>query len=342
MAFNNSKLQSNHNPTNEKAEDVPNVSRPKNNSQQTLLEGLQVQNSNQSFYNAYKGSNASNLTLTTSNGSITQSQIMNNPYLHKNSEGSFSSVGNINSVPYNYPVSLIPNDSLNNPVFYSPNPLVPVNLNQFNQTVHFNNPFQQFSDNNAQLYNSNPGIPHQRNFPYELPSSGLKPEFPSFLKYNLDAQKQSPNSLLFSSNFNFGVPKIAMGTVNNKVTDTNMQPRTSLNLPTRSYNDTTNYVDPLSSKTVVFPDKNRIDSFQLNSRRPTINILDDKKIIKHRPLCNLCGKTFSRASSLKTHIFTVHERIKKYQCPYKECNKRFTTNSNMRRHVRIHERSDSK
>lgn len=64
------------------------------------------------------------------------------------------------------------------------------------------------------------------------------------------------------------------------------------------------------------------------------------KKTKARPKCDLCFKSFSRQSSLKTHITTVHKKIKNYECPYSNCNKRFSTNSNMRRHVRIHEKNN--
>lgn len=345
MSLNNINSHPQSGVTKEKGDSSSNISvRPKTNSQQTLMDGSLPQNSNVPL-NVYKGSNTSHLTLPTPHGSMSQTQMMNNPYIHKNSGSSFSSTGHMNSLPHNYPLTIMPNDSPNNQMFYSPNPLIPMNINQYNQPVHFNNPFKQYHDNDPQLYNSNLNIPlMQRNLANEMPNSGFKPEFSPFLKYNFDVQQQSPNSLLFSSNFNFGVPKIATGTINNKKPDTNPPSRSSLNPSTRYYAEmlSNNNIDPLTSGTVVFPDKHKNDTFQPKEKKPMIDILDDRKIIKHRPLCSLCGKTFSRASSLKTHIFTVHERIKKYQCPYKECSKRFTTNSNMRRHVRIHERYDSK
>lgn len=49
--------------------------------------------------------------------------------------------------------------------------------------------------------------------------------------------------------------------------------------------------------------------------------------------CPLCSKTFSRKSSLITHIRN-HSAERKYICSY--CQKRFTQAANLRNHERIH------
>ncbi|ORX44271.1 hypothetical protein DM01DRAFT_1258936, partial [Hesseltinella vesiculosa] len=51
--------------------------------------------------------------------------------------------------------------------------------------------------------------------------------------------------------------------------------------------------------------------------------------------CPQCTKTFSRPSSLRTHIFS-HTGEKPYGCPFEGCGRRFSVQSNMRRHLRVH------
>ncbi|KAI8060457.1 hypothetical protein BC940DRAFT_312056 [Gongronella butleri] len=51
--------------------------------------------------------------------------------------------------------------------------------------------------------------------------------------------------------------------------------------------------------------------------------------------CPQCNKTFSRPSSLRTHLFS-HSGEKPYVCPHDGCGRRFSVQSNMRRHLRVH------
>ncbi|OSX60659.1 hypothetical protein POSPLADRAFT_1083434, partial [Postia placenta MAD-698-R-SB12] len=50
-----------------------------------------------------------------------------------------------------------------------------------------------------------------------------------------------------------------------------------------------------------------------------------------RHICPYCHKRFNRPSSLNIHINT-HTGATPYECP--KCGRRFSVNSNMRRHYR--------
>lgn len=51
--------------------------------------------------------------------------------------------------------------------------------------------------------------------------------------------------------------------------------------------------------------------------------------------CSYCQKGFSRPSSLRIHIYS-HTGEKPFACPEPECGRKFSVQSNMRRHLRIH------
>ncbi|KAI8341187.1 hypothetical protein BC941DRAFT_416071 [Chlamydoabsidia padenii] len=51
--------------------------------------------------------------------------------------------------------------------------------------------------------------------------------------------------------------------------------------------------------------------------------------------CPECTKSFSRPSSLRTHMYS-HTGEKPFACPYTDCNRTFSVQSNMRRHIRVH------
>ncbi|RCH86916.1 hypothetical protein CU098_005267 [Rhizopus stolonifer] len=55
----------------------------------------------------------------------------------------------------------------------------------------------------------------------------------------------------------------------------------------------------------------------------------------NRYRCNQCQKTFSRPSSLRIHILS-HTGEKPHVCPQPGCGKRFSVQSNMRRHLKVH------
>ncbi|KAK9766553.1 hypothetical protein K7432_004311 [Basidiobolus ranarum] len=52
-------------------------------------------------------------------------------------------------------------------------------------------------------------------------------------------------------------------------------------------------------------------------------------------ICEECSRSFSRPSALKTHMYT-HTGEKPFTCSYHECDKRFSVESNLRRHYRLH------
>ncbi|KZT60937.1 hypothetical protein CALCODRAFT_409394, partial [Calocera cornea HHB12733] len=50
--------------------------------------------------------------------------------------------------------------------------------------------------------------------------------------------------------------------------------------------------------------------------------------------CSVCEKAFPKASTLQTHMST-HTGERPYECPVKGCGKRFSVQSNMRRHQKM-------
>ncbi|KAF5346247.1 hypothetical protein D9758_014373 [Tetrapyrgos nigripes] len=54
-----------------------------------------------------------------------------------------------------------------------------------------------------------------------------------------------------------------------------------------------------------------------------------------RYICSTCYKRFSRPSSLRIHTNT-HTGATPFQCPFPNCGRKFSVNSNMRRHYRNH------
>ncbi|KAI8356651.1 hypothetical protein BD560DRAFT_406505 [Blakeslea trispora] len=66
---------------------------------------------------------------------------------------------------------------------------------------------------------------------------------------------------------------------------------------------------------------------------PNTSITNNNSMNRYR--CNQCQKTFSRPSSLRIHILS-HTGEKPHICPHSGCGKRFSVQSNMRRHLKVH------
>ncbi|RCH96892.1 hypothetical protein CU097_014815 [Rhizopus azygosporus] len=58
-------------------------------------------------------------------------------------------------------------------------------------------------------------------------------------------------------------------------------------------------------------------------------------VAPRRYKCSVCPKRFTRPSSLATHMHS-HTGEKPYACEFKDCGRRFSVVSNLRRHAKIH------
>ena len=59
-------------------------------------------------------------------------------------------------------------------------------------------------------------------------------------------------------------------------------------------------------------------------------------IITHSPFhCDICDKSFLRASTLKIHI-RRHTGERPYKCPYEKCEKAFSESGNLKTHIKVH------
>lgn len=176
--------------------------------------------------------------------------------------------------------------------------------------VQFTNPFQQRETmpfNNTSV----PLIQRDRSLDSSSSAFFFKQDFSPLLKQTFESFQQQKQSLGLKKLSNVSIPK------------------QTLNSPSRFCNEMVNQFPKFETYTI----KNEVEGLSQE------NSFALKKKIKLRPKCDLCSKSFSRQSSLKTHITTVHKKIKNYECPYSNCNKKFSTNSNMRRHIRIHEKN---
>ncbi|KAI8365185.1 uncharacterized protein BYT42DRAFT_505620 [Radiomyces spectabilis] len=52
-------------------------------------------------------------------------------------------------------------------------------------------------------------------------------------------------------------------------------------------------------------------------------------------ICPYCQKAFTRPSSLRTHTYS-HTGEKPFECTEEGCGRKFSVQSNLRRHLRIH------
>ncbi|KAI7879249.1 hypothetical protein K492DRAFT_208389 [Lichtheimia hyalospora FSU 10163] len=62
--------------------------------------------------------------------------------------------------------------------------------------------------------------------------------------------------------------------------------------------------------------------------------------VKRRYQCDICHKWFSRPTALRTHTY-IHTGEKPFECSITGCGRRFAVVSNLRRHYRVHFKSDN-
>ena len=55
--------------------------------------------------------------------------------------------------------------------------------------------------------------------------------------------------------------------------------------------------------------------------------------------CNICKKTFSTFGNLKNHIITIHEHKRPFICPFPNCDKKYSIESRLKAHYKIHTNS---
>ena len=66
------------------------------------------------------------------------------------------------------------------------------------------------------------------------------------------------------------------------------------------------------------------------------NVPESERVIKERSKCPLCEKTFHKVEAMKSHIQSIHEKIKNFQCD--QCDFKTYNKSNLYGHVkRVHE-----
>ncbi|KAG1196286.1 hypothetical protein G6F70_007565 [Rhizopus microsporus] len=68
-----------------------------------------------------------------------------------------------------------------------------------------------------------------------------------------------------------------------------------------------------------------------------LNRKDSKRNNKKQYPCGKCSKIFNRPSALTTHSYT-HTGEKPFQCQSKGCGRRFSVLSNLRRHLKVHQK----
>lgn len=177
--------------------------------------------------------------------------------------------------------------------------------------VQFTNPFQQ---RDTMIFNNTvvPLIQRDRSLDSSSSAFFFKQDFSPLLKQTFETFQQQKQPI--------GLKKLS-----------------NISIPKQSFNSPSRFCNEIFSQSPKFENYNIRNEVEGPSQENNFAL---KKKMKLRPKCDICSKTFSRQSSLKTHITTVHKKIKNYECPYSNCNKKFSTNSNMRRHIRIHEKNN--
>jgi hypothetical protein len=109
-------------------------------------------------------------------------------------------------------------------------------------------------------------------------------------------------------------------------------------LHTRSYSD---YTHPYPTSSPPHKSGTQLAPIHHHRRsKSTNNTLDflaplDKPPPSEKYSCSFCQKGFSRPSSLRIHIYS-HTGERPFACPEENCNRKFSVQSNMRRHLKVH------
>ena len=64
--------------------------------------------------------------------------------------------------------------------------------------------------------------------------------------------------------------------------------------------------------------------------KKTKDVTEKPKTLKSKPICELCGKEFSKTGTLKEHVRSVHEKKKAYEC--KKCGDTFRSRAGLNHH----------
>ncbi|GHJ89071.1 hypothetical protein NliqN6_5473 [Naganishia liquefaciens] len=88
-----------------------------------------------------------------------------------------------------------------------------------------------------------------------------------------------------------------------------------------------------SESGMPFAPQSSIPNRMLNSH--TSLSINNATLPGPRYTCEHCGKSFSRPSSLKIHIYS-HTGEKPYKCTWPDCTRSFSVQSNLKRHAKVH------
>lgn len=72
-----------------------------------------------------------------------------------------------------------------------------------------------------------------------------------------------------------------------------------------------------------------------STKMPTASTVNNNSST-NRYICSYCSKGFSRPSSLRIHTYS-HTGERPFECPEEGCSRKFSVQSNMRRHLRVHQ-----
>lgn len=101
----------------------------------------------------------------------------------------------------------------------------------------------------------------------------------------------------------------------------------------RQYQPVPTLSDAQNNSNVQYPPLLPIQQHSQSTLMSTFTASPYKSTKKH--ICDVCGKRFTRPSSLQTHGYS-HTGEKPFQCDVSGCGRYFSVISNLRRHKKIH------